>query len=203
MSRDVSMLDKFVRIVGFSLYLSFIVFFFFLFFKGFRFSLIVFLVSTVYFMLIFLALMLSNHIHFNVLLKRSQVKNALFTSVYPLKRFKILKIFSWVAIAMLLLMAGFYLYLKMPVHAATLILIAVFTYLYIHMNKIKVHVINEGIAFDYGQFIVLLQWKEIKKISVKGNHVVAELKEKHIKRKFYVEHPEKFKKIVNKLGFNV
>jgi len=203
MSRDVSEPDKILRIIIFSLYLAFIVFFFFLFFKGLQFSLIVFYVSTVYFIIIFLVLALTKNLHFNVLLKRKDLKRTLFNSYYPLTKFAIFKVLSWVSIACLAIMAGFYFYFGLWVHAIVLLVIAVFTFFYFHWHKIGIHIIKEGIAFDYGELIVLLKWDEIKKITIKGKHVFAELKEKRISRRFYIQNPEGFRKAVRKFGFKV
>jgi len=201
MSRDVSKLDKLLRIVGFSLYLSFIVFFFFLFFSGLRISLSVFIISTIYFIAVFLALTVTRHIHFNILLRRKQIRKTLFDSSYSLKKFAIFRFLSRLVLILLLAMAGFYFYHNLPFHATTLVIIAVFSYVYFNIHKIGIHVINEGLVFDYGQFIVLLKWSEIKKIALKGNHGVVELKEKYIERRFYVEHAEKFRNVVRKFGF--
>jgi hypothetical protein len=201
MSREVKSLDKFLRIVGFSLYLSFIIFFFFLFFKGLKFSATTFIFSTIYFILIFIALAISKNLHFNVLLSRKQLKHTLFNSYYPLSRFKSFSIVSWLSIAFLLIMAIIYLYFNMPLHAIILMIIAGFTFIYVHKHNIVLHVLNQGIAFDYGEIIALLRWDEIKKISIQGNHVTVELKEKKIKRKSYVEHVDEFRKVVRKFGF--
>lgn len=201
MSKKVSEIDKIFRIILFSIYLAFIIFFFFLFFKGLNFSLIVFYVSTVYFILIFLILAFTKNLHFNVLLSRKKLHNAIFDSYYNFTRFTFYKVISWVAIGLLLVMTGFYYYLGLWVHATVLLVIAVFAYFYFNHHRIGVHVIHEGLAFDYGEIIVLLQWDEIKKIEINGNHIVAELKEKRIRRKFYVEHPEEFRKAVKKFGF--
>ena len=202
MSRSVSGLDKALRIVGFSVYLAFIVSFFFLFFKGLNFSLGVFMASTAYFILIFVALTISKHIHFNVILRRRDLKKSLFNSHYPIAKFKILIVLMWIAIVLLAVMAGFYFYNGLPVHAIALAIIAVFAFFYAHIHKIGIHVLKEGIAFDYGQLIVLLQWNEIRRISMKGNYAIVELKEKeHIKRRFHVANPEGFRKVVRKFGF--
>ncbi len=198
MSRDVSKLDKAVRIIGFSLYISFIVFFFFLFFRGLEFSLQMFLISTVYFVIILFLLTITKHIHFNVLLRRKQIKKSLFDSHYPLARFKPFLALSWVVIALLAIMAVIYFYYSMPVHATALIIIGAMSYAYFHIHRIGVHIMKEGIAFDYGNFIVLFQWSEIKRIHIKGNHVILDLKEKYIRRRFYIDEPQKFKKVASK-----
>lgn len=200
MSRDVSNLDKLVRIIGFSLYLSFIIFFFFLFFRGLKFSFSLFLISTLYFIIIFLILTATKHIHFNVLLRRAQIakEKSLFNSVYPLSRFRFFNALNWIMILLLAVMAGIYFYYFKPIHGAALLAILALSYFYFTVHKIGIHVVKEGIVFDYGQLIVLLQWKEIKKIRFKGNHVLIDLKEKHIKRRFYIDNPEDFKKVAKK-----
>ncbi len=201
MQKSVSEPDKILRIVLFSVYLAFIVFFVFLFFKGLKFSLIVFYVSTAYFVIVFLFLAITRNLHFNILLSRKDIRRTLFSSNFPLTKSMFFKAISWVAIGCLAVMTGFYFYFGLWVHATVLLVIALFAYFYFNHHKIGIHVISEGIAFDYGEIIVLLQWSEIKKITVKGNSVVAELKEKRIKRKFYVNNPEEFRKIVKKFGF--
>jgi len=198
MSRNVSRIDKFLRITGFSLYLSFIIFFFFLFFRGPAFSLTLFAVSTIYFMILFLLLSATGHVHFNVIINRSRLKKSLYDSVYPLARFRLFGALSFIILAFLVVMAAIYFYYAMPVHGASLIVIAALSYFYFHLHKIGVHVMGEGIAFDYGQLVVLLQWDEIKRIKIKGNHAVAELKEKSIKRRFYIKEPGLFRKAARK-----
>ncbi len=198
MSKDVSRLDKLIRVVGFSLYLSFIIFFIFLFFRGLVFSLSLFFLSVGYFILIFVILTWTKHIHFNVLLRRKQLKKTFFDAVYPLAKIKIFNILSWIIIALLVITAVFYIYHSRPIHGVALIVIALLTYFYFHIHNIGIHIIKEGLAFDYGQIIALIKWKEIKKMKLKDRHVLVVLKEKNIKRHFYIENPDKFKKAASK-----
>ena len=200
MSRDVGKADKLLRIVGFSIYLSLVISAISLFFRNLDFTARLFLGSLVYFILIFTALTLTNNIHFNVLLSRKFLEKA---KAFCKSRFHLAKLrhfrMLFAFIIAFLAFAAIAYFSKADYGLAMVVLIlSIFTCFYFLVHKISVYAIKEGIAFDYGEFIVLFKWKELKKYEIRKNHIILHLKEKNIQRGFYVDNPGQFEKVLRK-----
>lgn len=200
MSRHVSSPDKAVRIIGFSLYLALVIAAISLFFRSFEFSTYLFLASSIYFILLFAILAITKNIHFNILMSRKSLRKAkaLYKSEFHLARLRHFSILFKVIIVFLAFSAAVYIYKEIFALAVITAILGLVVYLYFYVHKIRLYAINEGIVFDYGEFIVLLRWGEIKSYEIRKNHVIVHLKEKNIRRGFYVENPEKLGKILKK-----
>ena len=200
MSRHVSRLDKAVRVVGFSLYLSLVISIISLFFQDVKFAISLFLVSAAYFILLFAILAKTRNIHFNILMSRKSLKKSgiIYRTEFHLAKLPHLKALFAFITAFLLFTAVFYASRSNFTLFAVSLILAIFTFLYFYLHKIKVYAIAEGLVFDYGEFVVLLQWNELKKYEIKGNHIIVYLKEKNIKRGFYTDSPGKLGKILKK-----
>jgi len=200
MSRHVSKLDKTIRVIGFSIYLSLVVSLISLFFKDFRFSATLFFISLVYFIIIFTILTKTRNIHFNILIRRKSLEksNIIYKSDFHLAKLKHFKALFVALMIFLLSIALVYFYRNSILLGVIVLGLAAFTSFYFFIHKIDIYALTEGIVFDYGEFIVLLKWNELKSYKIKGNHVLVYLKEKDIRRGFFVDHPERFEKILKR-----
>ncbi|MBW3022874.1 hypothetical protein KY308_02125 [Candidatus Woesearchaeota archaeon] len=200
MSKNVSKADKAIRVILFSVYLAAIISIISLFFKSPKFSLSLFFVSLAYFIIIFAVLSVTKNIHFNVLLKRKTLEKAksFYHTKFHLAKLSHFRILFTVSIIFLAAVAVYYLLKNSILLAIIVVILAAFTYLYFYVHKVHVVAIKEGLAFDYGEIIALLQWNEIKDYKIKANHVILNLKEKRIKRGFYVDNPKQCESVLKK-----
>ncbi len=131
MSRYVTRREKLKRIFGFSVYLSFIVAFVFLFFiESSSWIISIFILSIAYFFLIFYLLMITKHIHFNILLKRSEIKNILYKTRYRIVDFISMKfLFTIEAILLTFIFFAFYSTAK-NAQAIAILIVFLFSYFY-------------------------------------------------------------------------
>ncbi|MEM4336842.1 MAG: hypothetical protein QXG86_02445 [Candidatus Woesearchaeota archaeon] len=198
MSNYVSVADKAIRIIGFSVYLSLLVFVVSLLLKDLKFSAILFFVSFFYFAIIFILLTTTKNIHFNILIKRDILKKKLilYQGKFCLAKTKTFRILFLIAIIFLCVTAIFYFYKENFLLSLISIILIISASFYFFFNKISIYIIKEGVVFDYGKFIVLLRWEEIKAYSIKDNRVVLFLKGKNIRRTFYVKDKHKIEKIL-------
>lgn len=199
MSRYVTKREKLKRIFGFSIYLAFIIAFVFLFFIESSFWIVlIFLLSIAYFFIIFYLLMITKHTHFNILMKRGEIKDIFYKTKYRIIDFISMKfLFTLEATFFTFLFFAFYSTAK-NAQAIAILIIFLFSYFYFFIHNIIVYLTKEGIIFDYAIFIVLLRWDEIKGIDVEGNKATIRIKQKHIKRTILIKNPKRFRNIVSR-----
>lgn len=198
MSRHVSNLDKFIRILTFSLALSLVVAFAAWYFYFDVYVVPVFFISLIYFFVLFVILTMTENIHYPILIKRENIKNVLYESHYhPSHHIATRIVFAAESVLFLLL---FFIFISMYAftHAVGLVVIWLLSLAYFYKHKVRYCLTKEGVVFDYGIVTTLILWDEIRNYSVKGHFVVLHLKYKEINRKLWVSDVKLFEKAIKK-----
>lgn len=198
MSKYVSKKDKFLRVFGFSAYISAVLAVLAAIFIDVSTAVYIFIISFVYFLVIFLVLVKTKNIHFNILIKHHHLKKVIYQVPHRLIDMPASAVFFWIGTAILGLAVVFFTIKENFVFVFMLVALLIMNYAYFYKHTIMVYLTKQGLAVDYGHWITLTRWNEFKSFEIKGRHARFCLKEKNVHRWIPVDHPKKFRQVVKK-----
>ncbi len=162
-----------------------------------------FLASLFYFIAIMWWLTATKNIHFPVTISKKEIKDVYFESNYKSVQLKSVRVMFIAAVLFLMFAVVYYTYQQQSEMTVGLLILTVFIIYYFTNKKIEYYVTKQGIIFNYGQFIVLLKWNEIKGIKVHDSEAELLLENKKVKRKLIVNDILGFEWAVKKLGHKI
>ncbi len=198
MSKYVSKTDKFLRVLGFSAGISFLLAILAGIFIDTSTAVYIFIFSFIYFLLIFLYLYKTKNLHFNILIKAHHIKNVVYKIEHHIVDLPASKTSFWVGTAILALAIIFFTLKNNFIFVFMLIVLLIFNHFYFFRHTVYLYFTKTGLAIDYGHFITMTRWNEFDRVEIKGRYARFYLKEKKVHRTIPVDNVKEFKKVVKK-----